>query len=550
MNTIFSKIINLKNYIVAHKMISTIVIIAISFGGYEIIKKIQGSNTNPSYLIEAVQKGTIVSSITGSGQVSAENQVDLKSKTSGDVLSVNVVSGQSIKAGTLIARIDARDAEIALENARIALQKLTQPADALSVTLAQDQLAHAYDNGFNTAARAFIDLPAIMTGLDDLFYTKGGYLSDQRSFPSDADKSDRDIVGLEFDGVKAEYNTILALYKSTMRTDTAATKALISTTYNLIQHITQTIKDSKALVDHIALISSGLDTSATAVQNLNSWTDTMNTDLLNLLSVKNTITEQTDSLSKLQNGPDPLDVRSQQLNVTQKEYAYQDSFIYAPFDGVVAKITVKKTDSVSSGTSIGTFITKQKIANVSLNEVDVAKVKTGEKATLTFDAVDGLSIAGTVLEVDLVGTVTQGVVNYNVKIGFDTSDDRIKSGMSVSAAIITDVKQDVLIVPNSAIKIQGTNNYVEIFDKSMPVTTGNQGVISSALPIQQAVVIGAFDDFSTEIISGLSEGDKIVTRTIAPSTTVATSTAPSLFGSIGGSRNTGAGASTRSVTGR
>ena len=550
MNTIFSKIINLKNYIVAHKMISTIVIIAISFGGYEIIKKIQGSNTNPSYLIEAVQKGTIVSSITGSGQVSAENQVDLKSKTSGDVLSVNVVSGQSIKAGTLIARIDARDAEIALENARIALQKLTQPADALSVTLAQDQLAHAYDNGFNTAARAFIDLPAIMTGLDDLFYTKGGYLSDQRSFPSDADKSDRDIVGLEFDGVKAEYNTILALYKSTMRTDTAATKALISTTYNLIQHITQTIKDSKALVDHIALISSGLDTSATAVQNLNSWTDTMNTDLLNLLSVKNTITEQTDSLSKLQNGPDPLDVRSQQLNVTQKEYAYQDSFIYAPFDGVVAKITVKKTDSVSSGTSIGTFITKQKIANVSLNEVDVAKVKTGEKATLTFDAVDGLSISGTVLEVDLVGTVTQGVVNYNVKIGFDTSDDRIKSGMSVSAAIITDVKQDVLIVPNSAIKIQGTNNYVEIFDKSMPVTTGNQGVISSALPIQQAVVIGAFDDFSTEIISGLSEGDKIVTRTIAPSTTVATSTAPSLFGSIGGSRNTGAGASTRSVTGR
>ena len=98
------------------------------------------------------------------------------------------------------------------------------------------------------------------------------------------------------------------------------------------------------------------------------------------------------------------------------------------------------------------LITKQKIAEISLNEVDAAKVKVGQKVTLTFDAIDGLSITGEVSEIDALGTVSQGVVTYGVKIAFDTQDERVKSGMSVSAAIITDVKQNVLLVPNAAVK--------------------------------------------------------------------------------------------------
>ena len=97
-----------------------------------------------------------------------------------------------------------------------------------------------------------------------------------------------------------------------------------------------------------------------------------------------------------------------------------------------------------------------------MNEVDVAKIKVGQKTTLTFDAIDGLSIAGEVIDIDAVGTVTQGVVNYNVKIGFDTQDERIKPGMSVSATIIIEVKQDVLLIPNSAIKSAGEAYYVEM----------------------------------------------------------------------------------------
>ena len=65
---------------------------------------------------------------------------------------------------------------------------------------------------------------------------------------------------------------------------------------------------------------------------------------------------------------------------------------------------------------------------------DFLTIKVGDKATLTFDAVTDLSISGQVAEIDTVGTVSQGVVSYALKIAFDTQDTRVKPGMTVSAA--------------------------------------------------------------------------------------------------------------------
>src|SRR5207248_903868 len=105
-----------------------------------------------------------------------------------------------------------------------------------------------------------------------------------------------------------------------------------------------------------------------------------------------------------------------------------------------------------------------------------------DKATLTFDAIPDLTISGTVAEIDSLGTVSQGVVTYNVKISFDTQDSRIKGAMSVSAAIITEVKQDVLVVLNSAVKSSSGASYVEMFDTPLAAPTdvslGSSGSIS------------------------------------------------------------------------
>jgi HlyD family secretion protein len=345
---------------------------------------------------------------------------------------------------------------------------------------------------------------------------------------------------------------------------------LIAQTYQTTQNISTAVKNANNLIqfyedkftEHNLKPASLADTH---LASLNTYTGKINTNLSNLLTVMHVIqndkdaivnadraiTENTQSLAKLKAGADPLDIQSAQLTITQRENALLDTqnnladyYIRAPFAGTIAKINVTKTDSVSGGTAVATLITKQQLAEISLNEVDAAKIKIGQKVTLTFDAIDGLSIAGKVAEIDTVGTVTQGVVTYAVKISFDAQDDRVKPGMSVNAAIITNVKTDVLTVPNSAVKSQGNISYVEMFTLPLVQTTGsqNQGIPSATAPRQQQVQIGISNDTSTEIVSGLNEGDQVVTRTTA-GTTVSTQTqqAPSLLGGGGGQRIGGGG---------
>ena len=201
-----------------------------------------------------------------------------------------------------------------------------------------------------------------------------------------------------------------------------------------------------------------------------------------------------------------LDSSRAQLSSAYNEY--NNNLVVAPFDGQVAVVAAKKGDQASSGSTAVTLITKQKIATVTLNEVDAAKVKIGQKAILTFDAIEELSLTGEVVEIDALGTVSQGVVSYGVKIVFDVQDDRVKSGMSTSANIILSSKADVLLVSSSAIKSQAGVSYVE--------------VLVNNLPERKTVEVGESNDTMTEIATGLNEGDVVITQTIKSTQTSAT----------------------------
>jgi len=91
--------------------------------------------------------------------------------------------------------------------------------------------------------------------------------------------------------------------------------------------------------------------------------------------------------------------------------------------------------------------------------------------------------------------------------------------MSVSAAIVTEAKPNALLVPNSAVKSQGGISYVEIVDgddRNLALAANASGAILKNTPRRQNIEIGTASDEFTEIISGLNEGDLIVTRTIQP----------------------------------
>jgi RND family efflux transporter MFP subunit len=208
--------------------------------------------------------------------------------------------------------------------------------------------------------------------------------------------------------------------------------------------------------------------------------------------------------------------------------------VLAPIDGTVSAINVKNGDdlgkSASSSSSysapiiIGDLATLK--AEVQVNEVDIPDVALGQKVMMTFGAIENLTVSGKVEKMDALGTITQGVVNYNVIIGFDTLDKRIKPSMSVSAKIITGIKQDVIVVPNSALKTQNNTTYIEVLSDD------------SQAPGRRTIEIGAANNTETEIVSGINVGDNIVTQTIDPNAKTTTTTG-GLFG--GGGRGGGMG---------
>lgn len=559
--------------ILQHKFVVLMCLAVVSGGGYWYYHNSKNNSGQVSYKTATVSKGTITVAVSGTGQVSASNQVDIKTKAAGDVVSVLVAAGDEVKAGALLGQLDARDAQknirdaaAGLASARLSLEKLKQPADKLSLLQAEnsllqaneskqqaiDDLTKTYDDGFNAVANAFLNLPGIMAGLYDSLL--GSSLSGggqwNKNFYVDAVKTYDDRVVQYGDDAYAAYQRAHAAYdknfsdyKAASRdSDKATIVALIDETYDTTKIIAEAVKSSSNLVqfykDKLTERSLRVNSQAnTYLDNLNTYTGQTATSLSNLLSIKTslqtnqqniisaerTIEEKTESLAKLKAGTDPLDIKSQELSLEQKQNALSDArekladyFIRAPFEGAVAAVNIKKNDSVSSGLSAFTLVARQRLAEISLNEVDVAKIKVGQKATLKFDALPDLSLTGEVVEIDSLGTVSQGVVSYNVKISFDTQADSIKPSMSVSASIITDAKSDVLLVPNAAVKSQnGSGYYVEI--------------LANGQPKSQPIQIGLANDANTEIVSGVKQGDIVITQTINSSSTAAPSTNNSLI---------------------
>ena len=624
-------------FLKAHKILTGIILIAIVGGGYFTYHQYTTSHQPLKYVLATVTRGTVVTSVSGSGQISSSNQFDLKPKVSGDVLSVKGQEGQTVKAGDILMQLDAtdaykavRDANANVESAKLSLEKLTQSATPTQISQAQNDLANAqtaldklqlsqpidlqnaqdaaqkaqdnldkaYADTFNTVTDTFLDLPdALSVSYNVLFGTDiTGSASGQQNKDVlsqnilSSDSADQDQMNAllqrasdTYTGAKSAYDTSSVTYKNDSRSsDNAVIDDLLSSTLDVTQKLSDTIKNEN---NAIAFLLNYRNTrnfnTASAIKtyqtDLGTETSKVSGDLSSLLSAKQTIeddkqalqdatqsittlqkndpldltsaqanvTDKQNSLNDLKAGANTLDVQSSQLSLQQKQNSLADAeqtlanyTIRAPFDGTLAKVDVKKGDTASSGAAVATIITQQQIAEITLNEVDVSKIAVGEKATLTFDALPDLQLTGSVATIDSIGTVTQGVVTYTVQIGFDTQDARIKSGMSVSAAIITNAKADVLTVPNAAIKTSANGSYVQMLD-TIPANadvTSLTGIPSATPPKQVPVQIGISNDSVTEITSGLNENDEVVVRTIDPNTKSAASAGTSLFQATGATR--------------
>ena len=131
------------SYIRAHKLLSIIVALVLLGGGYYAYQKFFASTVETKYVLGTVSRGTIVASVSESGQVSSSNEITLNPKASGEITAVYVKDGQQVAKGQAIAQIDTtdayqslKDAQANLKSAQLSLAKLQELAHKLSLHVA------------------------------------------------------------------------------------------------------------------------------------------------------------------------------------------------------------------------------------------------------------------------------------------------------------------------------------------------------------------------------------------------------------------------------
>ncbi len=586
----------------AHKVWAAVIIVAVFGGGYYTYAHYFTATGATQYVLAQATRGNLVVTVSGSGQVSANQELSLSPKASGEVTYVGVKAGDVVGAGTLIARVDDTDAEKSLRDALISLQS-AQISYQQSVSNSDTSVSKALDTAITTSGSVMSDLPQIIKDLDSS-------LHDISIIPAHTSQQNRDAYASIVGGVQGKtlsdqtetsYQTALTAYKEALALSAKSSRSssnteiqnLIDATYTAITAASRAAGDTHTLItmvnDRLVFGDTYVPPAfTTSVSTITSDDAKANSDAGSALSAKSNLASALDSLS---GSGVTLDMQSAQIALQKAQNAVADArtilsnyVVTAPFAGTIAKVNVQTHDQAGGSTAVATLITSEQYAQLSLNEVDAAKVKAGQKAQLTFDAVDGLTLAGTVAEVDSIGTVSSGVVTYSVKIAFDEQDARVRPGMTVNATIVTDSKQGALIVPSSAVQTTGGRSFVQVVTEGAPTpqtatTTGfnrarnasSTGMFASStgrffrmssttLPLAAStgrlsatetvdassvtitrvpIEIGLTNDTQTEIVSGITEGTMVVSRTTSATATTAAASATTRTtggGAAGGNR--------------
>lgn len=467
----------------------------------------------PTYDYTNATRGSISDNVSVPGTVTPAESVDLAFPRSGKIASVKVKAGDEVTAGEVIAGLDAQDAALDIQNAEIAYNDLVH-VDPLDVTkaktqidLAESSLTTNYSTARLTLLTASKDLPDIVSGLEE-FFDGQGYLSSSKPNLSDKSKGYRETAEDSYHRADASVKDFLKEYNSvTDKTSDDDIEKILDDANDTANIVSQATKDSKDAITYIRdRDDNPTDGADQAYASVSSLAVTSNSSVASLLSAKegidNTkrnIDELKKTLADVQNGPDTTDIQASQVAIQQKQKAYSDYFITSPINGIVTKADIHPGEIAIGDTPAISLISKGAFQiETYVSQADIGKVSVGQDASIVFDAYGpDTPFDAKVVSVDPAETMTNGQASYKVVLQFNDEDPRIKSGLSAKATILGTHKDNVILVPRTAIVTKDLKSYVL--------------VKSGDTVVQKEVEVGIENDTEAEILSGINEGDQIVT---------------------------------------
>ena len=468
--------------------VSVVVIIAIVLVVASIRSQNTSSSSTTAYQTTTVQRGTLTSTVEGTGTVASILSTNLTWLSSGQVNQVLAQIGSRVKTGDILATLllNAQTQSTLESNLATAQENLAQLTSPSAIASAQATVASDEQTATN-AQRKVSNLTYHSQGAID--NAAAALVLAQASL--DQAQANYDNFSSKPDGDTNKAITYQALYGAQQKYNSAR-----STYTAYIGHPSQTTIDStKAAL-------------ALAIANL-----AQDKNYLAALTGGNVPTDAT--------GASLLKLRQAQLAVQTAQENLNETTITAPFDGTITQSAAVQREIVSPGAQAFRIDDLSNLViSVQVVEIDINHVQVGQTATIMFDAIPNKTYSGTVTKTDLSGTVAQSSVTFSVTVQLTDADELVKPGMAANVTIVTNQVEDALLVPSTSIFIDTTGQqYVYLI----------QNGVSTTVP----VTIGAVSDSTTQINNDtLKEGDTIILSFASTSTT----SGGGLFGMGGGGR--------------
>ena len=469
-------------------VIVLIVVLAVLLGGFFLYKKkttSQKRQGDQSVSTATVKRTDISSELTASSALSPKDTYEVTSLVEGEVIEANFEEGDVVEKGQILYRIDATSMDSDLSSAETSLQRAKESAQTAQSNYAEET-ARIAGNTYRSTASGYIKT---------LYIKEGDKVNNGTKIADLYDDSVMKITVPFLSGEAAEIN--VGDEAAVILEDTGEQ---ISGTVTVVSSMEETLSGGRLVKNVTVEVSNpgGLTTDTAASVKVDGFvcsaegtfaakTETTlsveisgnkSLEIENLLIHEGSYVEKNSELFQVtaktaeeylkefkdavESADDNLENAENKLSNTQD--SVDDYTITAPISGTVITKNAKVGDKISKSSSGTTTMAviydlSTMTLEMSVDELDVSSIKVGQSVEITADAVEGETFTGTVTNVSLQSSYSNGVTNYPVTVTLDDTGSLLP-GMNVDAKIILDSSENALVIPASAL-MRGNRVYVK-----------------------------------------------------------------------------------------
>jgi len=467
-----------------------------------------GAGMGPAYQVQAVQRRDLSVSVSGTGTLAPAASYQVKALVSGEILEAPFQVGDRIEKGDLLYRIDAKDAEAAVQQAELTVRQAQLSRDELEENLRLTASASG------VVQKVYVqkgDLLSPGSPVADILDTSTLYLTVPFQSAGAAELAPGQSAQVTLAGTMEALPAVV---------ESVSSAELVGAGGALVRQVRLRLSNPGALTEgtsatasagELACAGSGTLEAAsrqTVTARASGEVTAVYAAAGSGVSAGSVLAELggAQTRSALENADIALE--SAQLSLQRAQDALENYIVTSPISGTVIEKTFKegdKIDSMDSGSLAVLFDLSAMELKLNVNELDIGKIREGQTVEIAADAVPGQTFRGTVERLSVNGTTANGFTTYPVTVRLEDYGE-LNPGMNVTTGIIVEEMKNVLSVPASAVQRGDT-----VLIPGEGALAGDGTTLADPSRTEErAVTLGGGDGEYVEIVSGLGEGDLVL----------------------------------------